>query len=72
MRLHIKFDSATTDEVRSLLVALYRVDSKQDTEVKVEGPECWGGITKPMDLTTAMAVLAEADADLVRKQARRG
>jgi hypothetical protein len=48
MRVTIKFDSATTDQVRELSVALQRATSNNRMTLGVEGPEGWHGETPPL------------------------
>jgi hypothetical protein len=45
VRIRIEFDSATTEQVRALSVALNRVMPSNRLTLGVEGPEHWGGIT---------------------------
>ena len=44
-RIAITFDSATTDMVRDLAVALHNVGLTGKLMVGVNGPECWSGST---------------------------
>ena len=45
MRVTISFDSANTDQVRDLSVALNRATGNNRLTLGVEGPECWHGET---------------------------
>lgn len=49
MRVTISFDSASTDEVRALSVALHQVTGCNSLTLGVEGPECWHGETPPLN-----------------------
>lgn len=48
MRVTIKFDSADTELVRELAVALHRVGLTAQLKVGLNGPEKWCGETPPM------------------------
>jgi hypothetical protein len=48
MRVTIKFDSATTEQVRLLAVALHKVGKTGQLQVGVNGPEHWCGETPPL------------------------
>jgi hypothetical protein len=45
MRIRIEFDSATTETVREMAVALHGVGLTRTLQVGVNGPERWSGIT---------------------------
>lgn len=45
MRVQIKFDSATTEQVRQMCVALHRVGLTAELSVGVNGPSHWAGCT---------------------------
>lgn len=47
MRAEIRFDGASTAQLRALAIALHTVGLEGPT-VKVEGPECWQGQTPAM------------------------
>jgi hypothetical protein len=48
MRVTIKFDSATTEAVREMAVALNHVGLEGQLRVGLNGPECWHGETPPL------------------------
>lgn len=57
MRIRIKFDSATTTQVRDLCVALHRIGKTGELQVGVEGPNHWGGVTPPLTEREFMSVV---------------
>ena len=57
MRITIKFDSATTTQVRDLSVALNAAIGRNQLTAGVDGPECWGGETPPLTPNQFAAVV---------------
>ena len=57
MRIQIKFDSASTEAVREIAVALHNVGLTGKLEVGVNGPERWSGNT-PMLTSQQFASVA--------------
>jgi hypothetical protein len=58
MRITIKFDSADTDAVRALCVALHRVGLTATLKVGVNGPSAWCGETPPLTPNQYASVFA--------------
>ena len=58
MRTTIKFDSATTEQVRQLSVALHKATGDNNLTLGVEGPEHWHGETPPLTPNQFAAVVA--------------
>lgn len=48
MRITIRFDSADTEQVRQLAVALHQIGKTGQLKVGVNGPEHWCGETPPL------------------------
>ncbi len=64
MRVSITFDSATTEQVRLLSVALNKARGNNRLELGVEGPECWHGSTPnltPTEFATLVGALVTFD-----------
>lgn len=64
MRVQIKFDSATTEQVRQLSVALKHATGDNNLMLGVEGPECWHGFTPhltPNQFATVVGDLVTVD-----------
>lgn len=59
MRVSIRFDSATTEQVRQLSVALHKATGNNRITLGVEGPECWHGETPPVTPNQFARVVAE-------------
>lgn len=59
MRVRIEFDSATTEQVRKLSVALNHAIGNNRLTVGVEGPEHWGGITPSLTPNQFAVLVAE-------------
>lgn len=59
MRTTIKFDSANTQQVRQLSVALHKATGNNRLMLGVEGPEGWHGETPPLAPNEFAAVVAQ-------------
>lgn len=62
IRYTITVDSATTEEIRALMVGLHRAGHTQTLKTGVNGPDCWAGTTPPLyadDLDTVLTELRE-------------
>ncbi len=62
MRIQVKFDSATTEQTRSMAVALHKANHPGELQVGVNGPECWTGETPmltPNEFATVVANLVK-------------
>jgi len=57
MRVTVSFDSASTEEVRAMAVALHRAGLTATLRVGVNGPEAWTGETVPVAPNVAVAVM---------------
>ena len=60
-RFQIKVDSADTQPIRKLAVALHHAGHTGELQVGVEGPECWGAKTPMLrqdEFATVIATLA--------------
>lgn len=61
MRIRITVDSATTEEIRDLMVGLHRAGRTRTLETGVEGPERWSGMTPPLTVREFETVVNELD-----------
>ena len=64
MRVSIHFDSASTEQVRQLSVALHRATGDNTLNLGVNGPEAWHGSTPlltPDQFTAVAAHVCKAD-----------
>jgi len=48
MRISIEIDSATTDQFRALVLALYEVRCQDEMTVRLNGPSMWAAKTMPL------------------------
>lgn len=58
MRVRICFDSASTEQVRALAVALHKVGHTAELQVGVNGPEAWSGSTPHLTPNEYASVVA--------------
>lgn len=66
MRIRISFDSADTERVREMCVALHRVGLTGELRVGLNGPECWEGETphlQPWQFASIVANLVKWQGD---------
>lgn len=59
IRFTLTVDSATTEEIRALMVGLHRAGHTQTLKTGVNGPDCWAGTTPPLFPHEFDAVLDE-------------
>jgi hypothetical protein len=68
MRVSIQFDSASTEQVRQLAVALHKVGLTETLNVGVNGPEKWSGHTgklTPNQFASVVASIVKVDGETI-------